>query len=193
MARKAGILSRLGRSGSLAGPESKARRFRLAAIALIALAVAPLLAWVASNDANAEDSELQRPIELREERSGFAGVSLSLVTIQPDGTWSEDQYLIVEPDLGLDAQKRTRHREGVLSEETLQELSDQVDALQMPLSLGDVESAPHPHGEPQISVTYGPRTMLLAPGVQSSVSSVDLERGHALAEAIKRAVAEAGE
>lgn len=150
-------------------------------------------AWSSLSISSAEEYTLDYPLELRMDRAGFAGVSARIITIQPDGTWSEEHYLVVEPGEGLDRQKRTKHREGALRQEKLQELSTQLKKPELQLSPKTEKREGPISDEWQVTVSYGPDRVTLAPTQNDDGARVSSDPATELVEAIKLMVSQPDE
>jgi len=125
----------------------------------IVLVVAALLGVQISfaSIARAENEVLEHALELRQDQSGFAGVSVKLITIEPDGSWLEEHYLITDPSRNLKDQKRTKHDGGKLSKSEIEGLKARLESAEFKtLGSGPVKENLG-SSESQVSISYGPR------------------------------------
>lgn len=148
----------------------------------------PVAQWPIRTGPRLEVYVLEHALELREEISGFAGVSLKIVKIEPDGSWRERHYLVVEPGEDLDRQKRTKNDEGKVSQSKLRDLEARLSMPELGLLPGTEPKKSLGSSESQVSISYGPH--VLVPG--SGGRAPGLEAGNdpfaQLAEAMERAI-----
>ena len=107
--------------------------------------------------APAEKEVLDHTLKLREDRSGFAGVSVKVITIEPDGTWLEEHYLITEPGKSLEHQKRTKTPpgSGTLYRKDLDELKESLISAEFATLEGAQDNKDLGSSETQITISYG--------------------------------------
>ena len=107
----------------------------------------------------AENEVLEHTLTLRQDQSGFAGVSVKVIAIEPNGDWLEEHYLISNPGKSLKEQRRTKHNSGTLSESDVEGLKSRLESAQLEtLESGQVKESLG-SSESQITISYGPHVV----------------------------------
>ena len=126
----------------------------------VTILLAVVILWVKGVDiapvAHEENDVLEHSLVLREDLSGFAGISVKVITLEPDGSWLEEHYLITEPGKELENQKRTKHEGGKLSHDELEEVRARLKAVQFQTLTGETEDNENiGYGGERITISYG--------------------------------------